>query len=474
MSFTSLKFVLFLLISVVLYYLFPRKIQKYVLLAVSLAFYCSFGYKALILMLVGTVIAYCGAHIIDRVQSAKLKMTALTFFVLLEAGMLIGLKYISEVRERFSLVIPIGISFYTLSVIGYLIDVKRGKYKPEKNPFKFLLYVSYFPHILQGPIARYDMLVPQFDCEHKADYKALTFGIQLMLWGYIKKLVIADRVGIFVDTVYSDIYTKDGTVLFIAALLYTIQIYMDFSGCVDIALGASELFGIKLTRNFSQPYMAVSINDFWKRWHISLSSWFRDYIYIPLGGNRKGTVRRWINVLIVFAVSGFWHGVGISYTIWGLLHGLYQVIGAVLKPAREKAAELFKMDKSRGAYKCFRTVVTFFLVNEAWIFFRITDFKQAVYVFVQSLCDLAPYRLTDGSLYNYGINVNQWHILIVFIAAAVIADILHEKQINIREAISKQHIIVRWIIYLAAVFSILLFGVYGIGYDAKSFIYMNF
>lgn len=474
MSFTSLQFIVFLFISVLFYYLVPCKIKKYVLLVASLSFYCFFEYKALILMLISVIVSYFGAYIIEKMKHSKTKTIALIIIVIIEAGLLIGLKYISEVRERFSLVIPIGISFYTLSIIGYLIDIKRGKYTAEKNFLQYLLYVTYFPHILQGPIARYDALAPQFECEHKLNYQTLTFGIQLMLWGYIKKLVIADRVGIFVDSVYSSVYTQDGTILFLASLLYTIQIYMDFSGCVDIALGASELFGIKLTKNFSQPYMAVSINDFWKRWHISLSSWFRDYIYIPLGGNRKGIVRRWINVLIVFIVSGLWHGVGISYVIWGMLHGIYQIIGAVFKPVREKITNILCLDKKSKAYDGLRTVITFFLINEAWIFFRITDFKQATYVFVQSLIDLTPWSITNGSIYNYGININQWHILIIFIIFAVIVDAMHEKQINIRESISRQHILIRWTIYLAAIISVLLFGVYGIGYDAKSFIYMNF
>ena len=295
-----------------------------------------------------------------------------------------------------------------------------------------------------------------------------------MIWGYIKKLVIADRIGIFVDAVYSNVYIQEATVLFLAGIMYSIQIYMDFSGCADIALGMSEIFGLHLTQNFQQPYLSASVNEFWRRWHMSLSSWFRDYIYIPLGGNRRGNIRRWFNLAVVFIVSGLWHGVGVNFAVWGLIHALYQMTGVVLKPVREKIFQLFRFSKERKVFHYMQVCVTFFLINEAWVFFRITNIKQALYIIKESVFNASPWNFTDGSLLQFGIDAHQWHIVLIFIVAAIIVDILHEKKVCLRETISKQHIIVRWGLYLGAIFSIVLWGVYGIGYDAKDFIYMNF
>lgn len=474
MGFTSLKFIIFLAIIATLYYIGPIQYQKYLLLSASLCFYYTFGYKAFILILVSTLIAFLGARVIESATVNRYRKVTLILFVALEIGLLVSLKYLGFIRERLSLVVPVGISFYTLSIVGYLIDVYRSKYAAEKSIIHFMLHVMYFPHILQGPIARYDSLSKQFGESIKPNYQAMTFGMQLMIWGYIKKLVVADRVGIFVDAVYSNVYIQEGTILFIASIMYTIQLYMDFSGCVDIARGISEIFGIHLTQNFRQPYLSSSINDFWRRWHISLSSWFRDYVYIPLGGNRKGSTRRWINLLVVFSISGLWHGVGTNFAIWGLIHGSYQMIGAALRPIREKVYHFFAFRKERKAFHYMQVGATFFLVNEAWIFFRVADLGQALYVFRESIFRITPWTITDGSLLQFGISAQQWRIALVFIVVSMIVDVLHEKGVDIREAISEQHIIVRWGIYLAALFSILLWGVYGIGYDAQSFIYMNF
>lgn len=263
-----------------------------------------------------TILVYVGAIGISKVKSIIGQKIILIIVIIFNILILICLKYVSFLQELFPYltfrrepsgrIVPLGISFYTFALIGYLIDVYREKMRPETNFFRFL-FASYYPHILQGPIARYQDFLQQLDGKKKKlSYQQLTMALQLILWGYIKKMVIADRAGIFVDNVYEQYLGVGGTVLLVASLLYTVQIYADFSGCVDIALGVSELFGIKLHSNFSQPYLSTSINDFWRRWHITLGNWFRDYLYIPLGGNRKGKIRRWFNVLIVFAVSGLW------------------------------------------------------------------------------------------------------------------------------------------------------------------------
>lgn len=474
MSFTSLQFIVFLIITLAVYYITPKIIRKYVLLAASIVFYYGFGIKAMSILLFAALLAYFGGLVIGAIPWKSMKTFVFMLFVIGEIGMLIALKYVGAIRTTFSLVVPVGISFYTLSIVGYLFDVYKEKYKSEKNPFRFLLYVMYFPHILQGPIARYDQLGEQFNCLVPFSYDRICSGAQLMLWGFIKKLVVADRLNVFVSAVFDKVDAQSGTMLLLAALGYSVQIYADFSGCVDIARGASEIFGIDLIQNFKQPYMATSINDFWRRWHISLSSYFKDYVYIPLGGNRRGVVMRWVNVMIVFAISGLWHGVGIGFFIWGLLHGLLQIVGAMLMPIRRFIVRICGIDSSGLGLAIFQSIVTFILVTFAWIFFRIENVQDAVMVFTKIFTDFAPWQLLDQSIYSLGVNQYQWDVLLLFIFAMFVVDILHENQFHIRDAIAKRFLLVRWLIYLFAIFSVVIFGVYGIGYNAESFIYMNF
>ena len=399
MSFTSLLFVVFVACVLLVYYIVPARFQWLVLLLASVIFYLKYDIKAGIFIVLSTILVWAGALKISKAKSTVVQKVILITVIVLNVLILIGLKYATFLRGFLSshdIIVPLGISFYTLALIGYLIDVYRKKIQPETNFLRVLLFTSYFPHILQGPIARYQNLMQQFDGKKKAlSYQQLTMALQLIIWGYIKKLVIADRAGIFVDNVYDQYLGVGGTMLFVASLLYTIQIYADFSGCVDIALGVSELFGIKLQNNFSQPYLSISINDFWRRWHITLSSWFRDYLYIPLGGNRKGKVRRWLNVLIVFTVSGLWHGVGLTYIIWGFIHGIYQVIGAGLKPVKEKLYIRMKLINSKFLY-IVKLVVNFLLINQAWIMFRATSPKMALYIMGKSIsrCSLWAERRT--------------------------------------------------------------------------------
>lgn len=477
MSFTSLLFVVFVACVLLVYYIVPARFQWLVLLLASVIFYLKYDIKAGIFIVLSTILVWAGALKISKAKSTVVQKVILITVIALNVLILIGLKYATFLRGFLSshgIIVPLGISFYTLALIGYLIDVYRKKIQPETNFLRVLLFTSYFPHILQGPIARYQNLMQQFDGKKKAlSYQQLTMALQLIIWGYIKKLVIADRAGIFVDNVYDQYLGVGGTMLFVASLLYTIQIYADFSGCVDIALGVSELFGIKLQNNFSQPYLSISINDFWRRWHITLSSWFRDYLYIPLGGNRKGKVRRWLNVLIVFTVSGLWHGVGLTYIIWGFIHGIYQVIGAGLKPVKEKLYIRMKLINSKFLY-IVKLVVNFLLINQAWIMFRATSPKMALYIMGKSISQCSLWQLFDQTVYQYGVSQRQMLMLLFFIIIMVFVDILHEKVIRIREMIGRCVLPVRWGIYLAALFSIILFGVYGIGYDAADFIYMRF
>lgn len=302
MSFLSFTFLIFVLAVFCLYYIVPYPLQWVVLLAASLLFYLTFDLRSVVFLLASTAAVYAAALYIGG--NGRFKKCAAVLGTAVNIFLLAALKYASfieealrddsiffrfrtSVIERFSLVVPLGISFYTLSLLGYLADVYRKKYEPERNFMRFLLFACFFPHIMQGPIARYNQLAGQFRQRHKPDYDRTMYAVQYMVWGYIKKMVVADRAAVFVDAVYGSYGKAGGTELLIASIFYSIQIYADFSGCVDIAAGTAKLFDIDLMQNFRQPYLACSVKDFWKRWHISLSSWYMDYVYFPIGGGTK-------------------------------------------------------------------------------------------------------------------------------------------------------------------------------------------
>lgn len=473
MNFISLEYGYFLLLLIVLYYFLPKTFQKYVLLLFSVLFYLSYSEKAFVCMLASGILTYVFARGISSAKQLKKRKIYLAIAII--SNMCILLLFHTGIAERYSLVLPLGISFYTLSVSGYLIDVYRKTISVEKNFLDLFLFESFFPHILQGPIARYGQLSPQFKKVHVFQYTQFCYGLQLMLWGYIKKMVIADRAAIYVDVIYQNCYTVSGTELFVASLLYSLTIFADFSGCVDIARGTAAVFGVELTENFRQPYLAVSIQDFWRRWHISLSTWFRDYIYIPLGGNRKGKLRKWINLFVVFFVSGVWHGAGVNFLIWSMLHGFYQMAGALLHGAREKIYKLLHLSRQEIFSRGIQVFITFQLVNLAWIFFRVTDVRQACYIIKTILWYPNLGILFDGSLAEYGgVTMKDFYILVIFTLVLFAVEIINYRGICIREAVGRQRLTVRWFIYMLGIFSVVIWGIYGKGYNASDFIYMKF
>lgn len=478
MELTTLKFIVFFSLTTLLYYISPSTIYKRCILILGSTIYLlTFGWKSVLVLISNAITAFGVGVLLDKVTQQSLRKAILAIGILSEVLMLALLKYITPTLfNHESVVIPIGISFYSLALIGYIADVFMKKIQIKKDLIDFLTFAMYFPHVLQGPIPRYQSFVKSLHqgVDSSLTYTRISYGAQLMLWGFIKKMVIADRLSIFVDSVYQNYDTARGTTLFFASLMYTIQIYADFSGCVDISFGMSDILGIKLQPNFQQPYLAKSIKDFWRRWHISLSNWLKDYIYIPLGGNRLGRVRKWINILIVYAFSGLWHGVGLSFLAWGLLHGAYQIIGELLGPIKKRAIALFQFREDRTAFSVLQIGITLFFVSLGWIIFRINSIKTAFEVYKSIFLDISPWILTDGTLYQYGVSANQWHALFIFVLLMVAVDLLHESSINIRQKIANQHLFVRWTIYFLGIISVFIFGAYGIGYDAASFIYMNF
>ena len=361
--------------------------------------------------------------------------------------------------------------------IGYVIDVYRGTVKAERNIISYALFVSFFPIILSGPIERAGNMLNQFKTTYMSkvifDTDRIRDGFVRMLWGYFQKLVLADRIAVAVNTVYGAPESYGGAIIVVASILYTFQIYCDFAGYSNIAIGIANVFGIKVMENFRAPYLATSIADFWRRWHISLSSWFRDYLYIPLGGNRKGTVRKYINVMIVFLLSGLWHGAGWNYILWGGLHGLYQVAGALAQNVRKKIYATLNIREGSLSLKGIKTIVTFLLVNVAWVLFRVTDMEHFIRI-IKRLKDVQIGQLFNGGIYGMGLNSRNVHLMLVGIVVVVIVDFLNEKGICVSAQIAKERLWIRWPIYWFVIIIVLVCGMWGTGYSANNFIYYQF
>ena len=464
-----MTFAVFFIISVICYYAVPKKLRWGVLLLSSIIFYVwSVPYLIGYLLFSAVTTYFYGTWTEKHKEHGKV---LLALVILANLAVLLTVKFAPV--AGISILAPMGISFYTLQVIAYCVDVYKGKAEAQSNFFKYLLFVSFFPQILQGPIPRYNQLKEQLFEGHTFDYKTVKFGFQLILWGMFLKMVIADRAAIFVNAVFPEYHLYEGTVLAVAAVLYSIQLYTDFLGCVCIAMGAAEVYGIKLQTNFERPYMAVSIKDFWRRWHISLSSWLRDYVYISLGGKRKGKLRRYINLMLTFLVSGIWHGSGLQYIFWGLMQGGYQVAGEILQPVRKKVRNVLKIDENSGFYVLWQRACTFVLITSSWVIFRSANLRAGLSMLKRIVTDITPWVLFDGTLYEFGIEARSFMALILCIVLVMVIEHFQEKG-NIREMLSQQHIIVRWSIYLGAIALVAVLGVYGPGYSATQFLYGQF
>lgn len=480
MSIVSVWFLLFVGVCFMLYFCSPRSFRPWILLASSLIFYSFFKFSAFAFILGSALSIWIGALVLERGPKGR---SIISLLVVFNVGLLAVAKYLKPamlgccdyfdyVEPSFSLVLPLGISFYTLQAISYVVDVYRKTIPAERNLAKLLLYLTFFPTIMQGPISRYGQLGPQLWTPHPFDWERMHSGFSLALWGFFKKMVIADRAAMLVDSVFASGSEIEGFAAALGVLCYAIQIYADFSGCVDICRGISEVLGIDLVENFKHPYFSTSIKDFWRRWHISLSSWLKDYVYIPLGGNRHGSFRKYLNVLIVFGVSGIWHGVGLNFFIWGLLHGLYQVLDGLTSGLRTKALAFCQVDPMTFSFRFGQRLWTFVLVAFAWIFFRASTCADAWSV-IRRMFVWNPWTWTDGSYLKYGLDAKDLDVLVISMVVLIVVSILQERG-SVRQMLRKQTLWFRWTIYLLGVFATLIFGIYGPGYNAAQFIYMQF
>lgn len=483
MLFNSIEFLLFFPVVILIYFCIPQKAKAYWLLAASYYFYMCWNVKYILLLVTSTAVTYTAGILMERVERHKRAVVAGSFVINL--SILAAFKYFNFLGDtfialfhhlgiavdipRFDVLLPVGISFYIFQALGYTMDVYRGDIKAERDFAYYALFVSFFPQLVAGPIERSGNLLHQLKEPHVFDEKRVACGLQLMVWGLFKKLVIADKAAILVDTVYGNYQVYSGWELVIATVLFAVQIYCDFSSYSDIAVGAAQVMGFTLMRNFRQPYFSQSVSEFWRRWHISLSTWFRDYLYIPLGGGRCRPLRHYLNLMVVFLVSGLWHGANWTYVIWGGINGIYQVAENWLKQRFG-----FKLSSETFGGKVFRMAGTFALINFSWIFFRADNLETALGIIRRMFSVNNAWIFFDGSLGGMGLDIKD--LFILFLALEVLAgvSILQYNNIQIRECILRQNIVFRYTLYIAALVSIIIFGVYGAAYDATSFIYFQF
>ena len=472
MNFTTFEFLLFLAAFFPIYFILPKNFQKFALLIFNFYYISFYKIEFLYFILGISTLFYVFGILIEKYKNRKF---ILFFSLFCGGGILIYLKFFPYfltklyIQSTFlnsladKIYLPLGISFYTLQGIAYIVDIHRNKYQSEKNFIHFLLYMTFFPIFLQGPISRYEQLGKQLITYKKFDYRKFCFGLQLALWGLFKKLVISNRLNMITNEIFDKNTEYTGIVMLISGMCYALELYTDFSGAVDISRGIAQSMNIDLFQNFNFPNSAISIKDFWSRWHISLSTWLRDYIYIPLGGNRNGKFRKYINTLITFFISGLWHGVGFKFIIWGLLHAFYQIFADLTNNFFKKIKDIFKYKKilkiisdNNNLEIFISKFTTFILVSIAWIFFN-KKFLSSIGKLVES-----------GS-----IDKKDFIVLIISLLILYLCERASQK-IQVREKISKLFLPVRWFLYILLIHIIVIFGIYGEGYNLADFIYMGF
>ena len=446
MSLVSGAFIGVMIITAILYYLAPKKWKPYVLLVISVIVYSSLGVKSLIYIVISTITTYIAGLLFEKNKHKKL---ILIVTLVINIGILVVIK--SELIKN--IIVPLGVSYYTFQVVSYLIDVYKNKYKPEKNIAKYFLYTMYFPYLFIGPINRYDDISKTlFETDKKFNPKCAYNGALRIAWGFFKKLIIANRINVVISTITQNPSEYNGAFAIFAMLLYSIQLYADFSGGIDIVIGFSKVLQINLKENFNNPYVSQNIQEFWRRWHISLTSWFRDYVYIPLGGNRCSKLRNYFNTIVVFLLSGIWHGV--NYILWGLFHGICLIIGKFIKVKN----------------KYVNTIVTFLVVSFLWSFFIWPNAMQALQM-MGSVFTTFNYPELFSNILNLGLNLANYIVLIIAVILLIIYDLKKEKINTKLKSLSTDTKIA---IFAIIVWLALVFGMYGIGFNASDFIYNKF
>ncbi len=529
MSYTSFLYLMFIILVFCVYYLIRPGFRWMVLLAANFVFYAYSGWDNLLVLLISVLVSYLVSvqmgklHIrfrevkenggLDKAQLKALKeenrkqrqrwllfglfavlavliVVKYTNFLLGSAYSVMNLFGIPHNDRFFQLVMPLGISFYTFQIISYMIDVYKGKIEPQRNFARYATYVSFFPSVVQGPIPRYADLGKQLFEEHRFDFGNLHDGALMILWGFAKKLILAERLNLFVTDIYSNYATNRGILLALATAAFSVQIYADFSSCMDIAGGTARLFGIRLAPNFLRPYFSRTMPEFWRRWHVTLGNWFKDYVFYPvsiskfsLNLNKKARkmfgseigriITSCIPVLAVWVLTGIWHGPEWKYVIWGLFHGILIMLSTIFAPHIEDLMQKLHVRTECFSFHLFQMCRTFFLCCVGRVFFRADSFGMSLAILKRIVTTSGLYQVINGGLFNHGLN--RANVLVVICAILVLftVSVLQEKM-DVLEAFRKQNLVFRWTLIYALFLAVLIFGFYGPGYDASAFIYERF
>ncbi|MBR3149564.1 MAG: MBOAT family protein [Eubacterium sp.] len=530
MSYQTASFLLFSLAVLIVYYLTPKRLQKYTLLAGSFVFYCILGVKYLPFIITTLYVSFFAGIFMGKIyqkadgrlaqatemsekkaireKSKKHAKIVLNLSMIIPVALLVVCKYsnffiknVNAINKLIGLdksfdvikfVLPIGISFYTFMALSYMLDIYWKRYTYETNIINYAAYLMYFPHVVQGPIDRYNKFNDQIKNGVKFDPYNIQSGVMLIIWGFFKKLVIADRLAFFVDNIYNNYKDYHGFILVLATVAYSIQIYCDFSGCIDIVSGASEMFGIKLAENFNHPYFSRSMLEFWRRWHISLQEWFKDYIYFPVSmsgfvkGVKKNAKKKGhkkagelfascFPILIVWIITGIWHGSSWKYVAWGMFHAFLLISSKIFEDTNAKINKLLKVKTESWGFALFQMARTFALCCVGRVFFRANRFSDSIGIFRNMVnAGFGMRYLGSTQLVSYGLDLNNIFVVVVAIIILLAGDIMQEKM-NVRhKLITENSFALRWVVILVGVFMVLIFGIYGPGYDASSFIYQEF
>jgi alginate O-acetyltransferase complex protein AlgI len=481
MLFNTFQFAIFFVLIVAAHFALPQRYRWALLLAGSCYFYMAFIPIYLLILGLSIVIDYVAGIWIEDAPPARRKALLLVSIVA-NVGLLAIFKYFNFINdnlaalarvlhwnygvESLSIILPIGLSFHTFQAMSYTFEVYRGRQRAERHFGIYALYVMFFPQLVAGPIERPQNMLQQFHATQRLDAERWRSGLKTMLWGLFKKVAVADLVAPIVGNVYAAPTQFSGPILIVATLFFAIQIYCDFSGYSDIAIGAARLLGYDMMTNFRQPYFARSLSEFWRRWHISLSSWFRDYVYIPLGGNRQTTARRYFNLLVVFAISGLWHGAAWTFVIWGTLHGCYLVLSQALAPVREAFARVLGLSRVPGLVAWVETLWVFLLVLIGWVFFRAQSFADAMHVLTHAHI-FRDFRVND--LFELGLPRFEMGLAFVMIAGVLAVDwLLVHRPPCVLSLWEKRTF--RWACLACGFYGIVFFGVF----DKVQFIYFQF
>ena len=524
MGYQSFGFLVFTAVTVLLYYILGKKCQKWVLMAANIVFYAIAGLEYIPFLAVTLLTSYFCARTIGKIYcdtDEKLKQCAnaaekkevrnaskakarrcMLIGILVGLGILIVDKYTAFAVENingllslfgfgqielFRFIVPLGISYYTFMAVSYVLDVYWKRYDAEKSLLTYAVFLSFFPHITQGPIERFNRFKPQIENGVSYDSKNILYGSQLMLWGLFKKLVIADRLGILVSQVYNGYNEYTGLIFVVATVFYAIQIYCDFSGCMDIVGGVAEMLGITLEKNFNHPFFSKTIPEFWRRWHMTMGEWFKDYIFYPLSasGFMKKTKKLlkgkgWkraeelftvcMPILVVWCVTGLWHGASWNYFLWGMYFALVMMLGNIFSDFNAKLPGKLGWKTDNFSWRLFQMLRTFAVCCIGRVMPRAQDMSAAMEIYKRTFQNATTEIFFNGDIYKYGLDRQNMTIVLLAIGILWVVDLMQEKM-KIRDELAKQSLPFRWIVSISAVLIILVFGIYGPGYDATAFIY---